>query len=386
MIYNSTGYTTQEILTSFYNKILEIIDLVNENELTCEEAKNLLTEIKEELLPIEVKKILDEYVADGTLEKLINIDKLNTLKQEMIDYHNRIVLAYKMKGINVYQRGNAGFTRYLQDLDKMVELGMNTVFIPVYAVYDGNIITHELTITEVEYMITEAKNKGLKPYLKCHKGSGEITNKSQFLTQWSIFIDRYIDISKRFNIDTLFFMNELNTITNDSSVTNQLIEIIQKIKTSGLKCGYTYKGTPEVDNSLINGYLDIIGINYYPNISYKGYDISHSDATRKVYENIYNTINMITKEYKKPVIISEFGCTRNVDALTNTGDWNFTTDQQTYETQKILYKAGLEAFNNKELNIQGIVFWSTDNWSKVNTFSPFGNPEVEEIIKSYEVV
>ena len=41
MIYNSIGYTTQEILTSFYNKIKEIIDLVNENELTCDEAKNL---------------------------------------------------------------------------------------------------------------------------------------------------------------------------------------------------------------------------------------------------------------------------------------------------------------------------------------------------------
>lgn len=386
MCYDTGGYTVQEILSSFCEKILEIIDLVNENELTCEEAKNLLTEIKEELLPIEVKKILDEYVADGTLENLINIDKLNTLKQEMIDYHNRTVLSYKMKGINVYQRGNGGFTRFLQDLDKMVELGMNTVFIPVYAVYDGDIITHELTSDEVEYMITEAKNRGLKPYLKCHKGSGEITNNSDFLNQYNIFIDRYIDISKKFDIDTLYFMNELEYITSDSSVTNQLVEIIQKIKTSGLKCGYTYKGTREVDYSLINGYLDIIGINYYPKLTYKGYDISHSDATKKVYENIYNTINMISKEYKKPVIISEFGCTRNVDALSRTGSWSFTTDEQTFETQKILYKAGLEAFNNKELNIQGLIFWSTDSWTKVNTFSPFGNPEVEEIIKSYEVV
>ena len=95
---------------------------------------------------------------------------------------------------------------------------------------------------------------------------------------------------------------------------------------------------------------------------------------------------MNTIEFKKPVIISEFGCTRNVDALTNTGSWSFSTDQQTYETQKILYKAGLEAFNSKELYIQGLIFWSTDTWDKVNTFSPFGNPEVEEIIKSYEVV
>ena len=322
---------------------------------------------------------------------MINENQAAKLQEQIFDLDDRLrnikkELSYKLKGINVYFRAGGNRTRFIKDLDKMVELRMNTVFIPVYAIYDGTTITHELSDNEIDFMLTETISRGLKPYLKCHRASGNIVDNTQFLTEWSAFIDRYIEFSKRYNIDTLYFMNELHTITNDSNVTSQLIEIIQKVKDNGLKCGCTYRGTPEAENSLINEYLDIIGINYYPKVTYVGYDISHSDASKKVYENIYNTINMLNKYYNKPIIISEFGCCRNVAALTNTGAWSFPTENQTYETQKILYKAGLEVFNNKELNIQGIVFWSTDNWTKVNTFSPFGNAEVEEIIKSYEVV
>ena len=79
--YDSGGYTVQEILSSFCNKILEIVDLVNKNEEVCDEAEELLTLIKDELLPEEVKKIIEEMETDGTIEQLINIDKYNKLKE-----------------------------------------------------------------------------------------------------------------------------------------------------------------------------------------------------------------------------------------------------------------------------------------------------------------
>ena len=91
MSYDTGGFTVQEILSSFSKKILEIIDLVNKNEEVCKNAEDLLTLLKDELLPEEVKKKIEEMERDGTLEKLINFDKYNELEEDIEDINLKLV-------------------------------------------------------------------------------------------------------------------------------------------------------------------------------------------------------------------------------------------------------------------------------------------------------
>ena len=91
MCYDVGGYTVQEILASFCEKILEIIDQVNINEEVCKNAEKLLTLIKDDLLPEEVKKVIEEMERNGILEKLINFDKYNELEEDIEDINLKLV-------------------------------------------------------------------------------------------------------------------------------------------------------------------------------------------------------------------------------------------------------------------------------------------------------
>ena len=117
----------------------------------------------------------------------------------------------------------------------------------------------------------------------------------------------------------------------------------------------------------------------------KGYDISDSDMLKKFY-SFYNTIKTIKHKYNKELWITEIGCTRNIDALSDPSGWEFDTEEQSFIPQILYYKNLLKAYGeSKDLNINGIFFWSTDSKNKLNSFSPFGNEECENIIRSYEV-
>ena len=58
MCYDIGGYTVQEILASFCEKILEIIDQVNKNEEVCDETKTIIENIRNEVVPDLVEDIM----------------------------------------------------------------------------------------------------------------------------------------------------------------------------------------------------------------------------------------------------------------------------------------------------------------------------------------
>lgn len=323
--------------------------------------------------------------------KIIN-DRVNEVSSQLHEINEKITrkMNYSIKGINLYYRAKSDRTRFIEDLNTAIECGMNTIFIPVYGIWNSSTkeISHEISDEELSYLITECQIRNLRPYLKCHKTGDDLDEIDyiSYLESWDSFIDKYIEFSKTYIIDTLYFINEMNMLTSREDLKSKFKSIITKVQNNSLKCGITYRGTSEVNTSIISEYVDVIGINYYPKITTGGYDITHESACKIIYDKLFPTINLINKFYKKDIIISEYGCTRNVDALKDPSAWTFDTEDQSFEPQKIMYKAGLEIFNYKELNILGVIFWSTDNRTKLNSFSPFGNTECEEIIKSYEVI
>ena len=89
--YDTGGYTVQEILSSFCNKILEIIDLVNKNEEECDEAFTIIENIRNEVVPDVVDDIIKELQDNGYFDKLLNVTLIEQLRTELTTLLNQTI-------------------------------------------------------------------------------------------------------------------------------------------------------------------------------------------------------------------------------------------------------------------------------------------------------
>ena len=88
--YDTGGYTVQEILSSFCNKILEIIDLVNKNEEVCDEAHTFIENIRNEVVPSLVENIIEEMQNNGYFNNLANVS-IEQLRNELTTQLNNTI-------------------------------------------------------------------------------------------------------------------------------------------------------------------------------------------------------------------------------------------------------------------------------------------------------
>ena len=89
--YDTGGYTVQEILSSFSKKILEIIDLVNKNEEVCDEARALIENIRNEVVPDLVDDIIKEMQDNNYFDNLVNVTLIEQLRTELTTLLNRTI-------------------------------------------------------------------------------------------------------------------------------------------------------------------------------------------------------------------------------------------------------------------------------------------------------
>ena len=89
--YDSGGYTVQEILSSFTKKILEIIDLVNKNEELCDEARTLIENIRNEVVPDLVEDIIKELQDTDYFDNLVNVTLIENLRTELTTLLNQAI-------------------------------------------------------------------------------------------------------------------------------------------------------------------------------------------------------------------------------------------------------------------------------------------------------
>ena len=99
--YDTGGYTVQEILSSFSKKILEIIDLVNNNEEVCDEAHSLIENIRNEVVPDLVEDIMKELQDDGYFDNLVNVTLIENLRSELTTLLNQTITAFTTRLDNV---------------------------------------------------------------------------------------------------------------------------------------------------------------------------------------------------------------------------------------------------------------------------------------------
>ena len=82
-VYDLEDYTQLEINSKLIQKIDEVID-------ECNNAFEFVDWLKEQGVPDEVQTIIDTMLEDGTLENLINIEKLNQFKTELTNNINQL--------------------------------------------------------------------------------------------------------------------------------------------------------------------------------------------------------------------------------------------------------------------------------------------------------
>ena len=75
-VYGYDDYTQLEINSKLIQKIDEVID-------ECNNAFEFVDLLKEQGVPYEVQTIMNIMLEDGTLEKLINIEKLNRISSQL---------------------------------------------------------------------------------------------------------------------------------------------------------------------------------------------------------------------------------------------------------------------------------------------------------------
>ena len=83
MCYDIGGYTVQEILASFCEKILEIIDQVNKNEEVCDDTNRIIENIRNKDVPDLVEDIIKEMQDNGYFDSLVNVTLIENLRTEL---------------------------------------------------------------------------------------------------------------------------------------------------------------------------------------------------------------------------------------------------------------------------------------------------------------
>ena len=89
-VYGADDYTQQEINAKLIQKMDEVIE-------NCNDAYEFVDWLKEEGAPDEVKTIIDSMLEDGTLENLINIEKLNQLESNLNNSINELTTSTQTK-------------------------------------------------------------------------------------------------------------------------------------------------------------------------------------------------------------------------------------------------------------------------------------------------
>ena len=381
MAYDTGGYTVQEILSSFYKKIMEIIDLVNNNELTCEEARNLLTEIKETLLPIEVEKILNEFVDDGTIESLINVNLFNQLKDDLTERMN--FLEEKQKA-RIFKPNFCVSSYWGESIDRLGNITMNSldqvkedIISWVAHKVDGvvlifhcsfNELTNDLFLCQNLQLMREYADlciengltiKALKTHIY-NVTDEDITamGLSNFKNSYFNYIKEVETTFNDLNIEYFVPFNEFVSFYGDSSNTSYIVSVLNYIKGLGYKTGISTMGLNECFNLLddIKNVVDVFFVNHYQSISDKLEQTTNMDSIMS-----FNSSNIIqfASYFKnnfpgKEFIISETGVNDYWEALKKP-ETSYGSERNNGIVQDV-YLNGVFSYLNSDL-IDGVWWW-----------------------------
>ena len=104
-VYGYDDYTQLEINSKLIQKIDEVIDV-------CNNAFEFVEWLKEQGVPDEVQTIIDTMLEDGTLEKLINLEKLNQLSNDIETINEKLTNDINSQLDSIENKANLANSKY----------------------------------------------------------------------------------------------------------------------------------------------------------------------------------------------------------------------------------------------------------------------------------
>ena len=356
--YDTGGYTVQEILSSFCKKILEIIDLVNENEEVCDEVRTIIETIRNEVVPPLVEDIIKELQDNGYFDSLVNVTLIENLRTELTTLLNDTITNFTTKldtienkmienikkiqhkpfkpnfATSVYwgevsdTRGGCyttSFEKMQSDIKKWVAHGIDNVILIFHIGY--NTVTDEIFIAEdvnkmyegaLECLKNGMKINAIKVHcMKCEKDDILTYGVDKFKVSYQNLL---LTIMNKFNdLDIKYFVpfNEVPYIYTEL-LTSFACQMLTLCKHNGYLTGVSCKGTEDAFKvpSEVMTTSDVILINYYKSISNKKEKTTIEDSINSWYSSgLLSFIRHFKNKYNKNVIISETGVKDYWEAL-----------------------------------------------------------------------
>ena len=336
---------------------------------------------------------------------LYRIEDSKNKKYEEIKPQSLNNYSFNIFGANIWLDGTYNSTEkkneLVKTLKKMREYHMDTLLIPIQHVYDENLnITNRWNLEDsvINFIIEQAKElKFNNIIIKPHLTKTSELNPSDYVTifrNWKTRLMELVEISLNYNLNTICFGNEMQSLSNSNLVLWQ--DIINTIKTYGLKTMYCYCGFEEFYKNIFYKYIDIIGINYYPPINDILENLNVEEgiirlgesqryeeySSRRNFEKIKHLLNEDQK-----IIISEIGCQCNMDSLKYPAKYN-NWDTQTFnqKIQAFYYEVFLKALCNSSLPCNGLCFWNVSDvniQSNYYEYNCFANQKTLDVLNSF---
>ena len=401
------AFSINELLCKFWEKIEETINISNE-------SIDILNWIKEQGLSDEVQAIINQLVADGTIEQMINVDKIEELRtlinnkitdvNEHLDNIETKIYKRKLKPLlfqNLWVRNEKGsnglytvsFSKELtkQAIEDYKYAGVDGLTFVIHIGYDAsnNRLYSECNKDTIDYIIEECLANGMKlSYFKFHQDFSVENVLSigveEFKRQYRLLINKYLDLYKDyfeyvglFNEFRHFYMDNgftIDDITYD--FTDFVVECLNIAKNYGYKASVSLAGVDSgVWSSLdelstkVKNVCDVYMINYYQPIGYKLEKTTFNDSLIAHQNSQLNKLSDSLLMDKK-IIITETGLNDSYECLYAPG-YYLLNGSLTSGKVTLLYLYGLLETFNKD-NILSINYWYTDpilnNKEKVREF------------------
>lgn len=379
-VYDFSVYSAIELYYNIANKLNEVIkqfmalginvseELIKQNE--C------LQYLLNEGLEIEVGKKIDELVADGTMDTIINKNIFKALNDRIANVENTVYRRqFKPKFyVSSYwseTTGNTG-TYTMVDENKVDEdivkwknhcVDGVTIIIHIGLNTSTNRLFIGADLSLYNQYINKLKDNGLKVYaVKVHKQNmtqSQISNISDFNNQW-LYLLREIANNFISVTDRIFCFNEFANLYNNDSNLNFVLNCIQELKNIGFKVGISSQGEEEmyVMRDEIRSSLDILGINHYRYISSKLNKTSNEDSYKSWNNsNVFKILYYLKNHYpNKEVIMSETGVQDYWEALAKPEYFNWSTKSPAGGKAQSIYLYGLLNTANVDY-IDAVCWW-----------------------------
>lgn len=223
-VYDFSEMTNEELRCKFFQKLEECIEV-------CNSVSDIMDWLKNEAVPKEINVILNAWLEDGTLENLININKIDELRTELTE---------QVETIN--QNVNTNINQLNSDMDAFKN-ELNTEMDTLKNEVNTNITE---TINNLDVKINDKANKITKLENKNNTNSLISTDADGYSNNTSTFV---FAVKEAKNMQSIAYGN--NTMFVGFSLDDATNGIIIKYNMSGVEIGRSANLPIEHSSSMV---------------------------------------------------------------------------------------------------------------------------------------